>query len=331
MPRTRSVNLPVLCTALGVLLLPLAIPAAAADTTRTCAITQFYAYPGGDADMSKQKGLAWPKVETINALVRVELTGLRFEEKVSVFLVVTDPEDDDEVLVKLKSKHFLPNGEHDIVFPEFMRTSDVFGRRGLDLHVEVSVDGVKPVTKKTSFVITGPEPPEVDILDLLLYNPDGGKTDDHFEPGDQFTFEAIIDIEENDGEAQPKLIVMAVMEEDMYDTDPGRAQSQQAHWDSRSVRGDDGVYRLTASGYLPLFFQNSWDFRHPFRLYVIVDFGPSYETEDYALGQLVDYHNGDSRRSDNLTDRLIELDRAYKWTWDRLRGGTPDTGRFWDN
>jgi hypothetical protein len=319
----------ILALALGTAL-ALCLPAQAAGTTRTLKITQFYVYPGGDGGMNKLEGLAWPEVETLNALVRVEVGGVPDGTKVSVFLVVFDPDDDDRVVSKHKSQHYLPSGTHDLVFPDFMRTGDVFGQRGFDAKVEVSLDGVQPVQQATSFVITGPDPPDVSLVDLLLYNPAGGKTDQQFEPGDQFTLEATVEIEGNEGGTQPNLAVMAVMEEDMYLTDPRETQSQQAHWDTRTMAAGDGVYQLTASGYLPLFFASPWDFRHPFRLYVIVDFGPGLEQSDYVLGELMDYHNGDSRRNDNLTDRLIELDRAYKWTWNRLRGGAPDTRRFWD-
>ncbi len=312
--------------------LALTWPAGAADaTTRSCAITQFYAYPGGDGDMNKLAGLAWPEVETLHALIKVELAGLRGEEKISVFLAVTDPENDDAVVAKFKSKHFLPNGTHDIVFPDFLRTGSVFGKRGFDLHVELDLAGVKPVTQTTSFVVTGPDPPEVDIADLLLYNPAGDKNDRHFEPGDEFALEATVEIEGNDGGAQPRLIVLGVLEDDIYETDPGEAQAYDAHWDSRAVDAGNGVYRLTARGFLPLFFASPYDLRHYFRLYVIVDFGPGFEQEDYVLGEIIDYHSGDSRRSDNIQDRLIELQRGYQWGWDRLRGGTPEPRRFWDD
>jgi hypothetical protein len=331
MPSRRLPRLPALCAAACLLALALVtLPAAAAGTTRSCTITQFYVYPGAGGNMSKQAGLVYPDVDALDALVRVDLAGVPDNTKVSVFLVIFSPEDGNSVVRKLKSQHFLPSGTHDIVFPGFLRTGEVFGEHGYDAKVEVSLDGVKPVQQTTSFVITGPAPPDVDIVDLLLYNPTGGRSDDHFEPGDEFTLEATLDIEDNASGVKPKLVVLAVMEEDMYETDPNEAQSQDAHWDSRVVDASNGVYQLSVSGYLPLFFADPWQFRHDFRVYVIVDFGPGYEKRDYALGELQDYHSGDNRRTDRLADRLIELNRSYQWNWDRLRGGKPDTRRFWD-
>ena len=101
-------------------------------------------------------------------------------------------------------------------------------------------------------------------------------------------------------------------------------------WDSLPATVREGVFKLTVHGYLPYFFAQPWDFAHYFRLYVFVDFGPGARTSDYLRDELVDYESGDHRQSDELADRLIELNRSYSWEVKRLRGGRPETRRFWD-
>ncbi|MCH7472228.1 hypothetical protein IIA79_04680, partial [bacterium] len=78
------------------------------------------------------------------------------------------------------------------------------------------------------------------------------------------------------------------------------------------------------------FYEDPWAFSHPFRLYVTVDFGAGAVTKDYAWAEILDYNAGAHRESEEITHRLIELERGDYWQIKRLRGGRPDTGRFWE-
>lgn len=326
-PRTLSMTTLALLAALAIS----AAPALAQGTTRTLEVEQFYTYPGEGSDMNKLEGFVWPDVDELNALVHINAGGFSGEEKISFFLVVTDPERDDEVISKHKSNHYLPAGSHDIVFPGFMRTGDYFGERVFDLRVEADMDGVAPQQARTSFALEGPDPPEVDILDILIYNPEGGREVHSFEPGGQFAVEVTVEIEDNPAGASPTVVLMAVMEDDIYVTDPELdTQAYTEHWDAKKLSYGEGVIRVRAEGFLPLFYAEPFRFHHDFRVYAIVDFGPGATTTDYASAEVIDFDTGDHRRSEEVRPRLVELERAYKWEADRLRGDRPEPRRFWD-
>jgi hypothetical protein len=121
------------------------------------------------------------------------------------------------------------------------------------------------------------------------------------------------------------------MEEDWHLIDPDMSyQPYEMHWDKRELEISEGVCEVRARGRLPYFYAEPYRFAHDWRVYVIVDFGPGAITSDYEWAELWDHNSGSHRASEELADRLIELDRAYRWEVRRLRGERPDTDRFWD-
>lgn len=316
-------------------LLVILLPAAAPAQDRHAEITDFYVYPDESPRFNKLGGFAWPDVEELNALVRVDLGGFRGEEKVDLFMVVIDDESDDEdelIVSKHKLKFFLPAGEHDLVFPRFIRTDGVFGERTFRLKVELGFKGTAPQYSEIGFDITGPEAPDVEILDVELRNPQESYRTSYFGPGDEFEIEALIEIGSNESSVEPQLIVFAMMEDDAFLIDPElNYQPYSAHWDRLTVPWQEGVFEVRARGHLPYFFAEPYNYFHDWRIYVILDFGPGEVTSDYIDGQLQDGNAGEHRATDELSERLIELDRAGSWEVRRLRGGRPDTGRFWED
>jgi len=311
----------------AVLLVLLAGVSSAAD--RQAAILDFSVYPDQSPSFNKLAGFTWPEVEELNALVRIDLAGFIGEQKVDLFMVVRD--DDDEVISKHRGKHWLPAGEHDLLFPEFIRTDSVFGERTLYLEVELALRGAAPVYDELAFDITGPGEPEVDIWDIEIYNPEQKRKNHSFAPGEAFVVEAVIEIENNESTVQPELVLFAMMEEDGYLVDPDLSyQPYKVHWDMREVDFTEGVYEVRAAGVLPMFFAEPYNFSHDWRVYVIVDFGPGAVTSDYRRAELRDFQTGSHRESDELADRLIEIERSYRWETRRLRGDKPDTDRFWE-
>jgi len=300
---------------------------------RSLAVNDFYVYPDDGVAFNKLGGYRWPDVKELNALVRVELGGFDGEERLDMFLAIQDADDPDgPVIGKSKLKFYLPAGEHDCVFPEIINTGDYFGDRSYKLTVEASLKGVQPVYDEFYFDVTGPDPPEVDILDINIYNPATGADTGYFSPGDEFAVEAVIEIEDNDSDIQPTIVLFAMMEEDAHLIDPELSyQPDTRHWASRPLGDTEGVFEIRANGHLPYFFYDAYAFSHDFRVYAIVDFGPGAVTSDYARSELWDYGAGEQRYSDDIIDRLIELDRGHLWSVRRMRGGKPDTDdRFWD-
>jgi len=304
------------------------LPAQAQD--RHLAITEFYFYPEESPRFNKLKGYAWPEVKQLNALVRAEIGGFSGEERVNAFLVVRDAEDEDEIVAKEKLKCFLPAGEHDMVFRDMLHTDEYFDEHSFIATVELDMDGVKPVYDETAFVITGPEAPDVEILDMTIL-PTAADAGGGFTPGDGFEINALIEIENNKSSLEPTVILFAAMDEDLYLVDPElNYQPYETHWDKHPLGYSEGVFAVKAEGRLPYYFAEPYDFNHDWRVYVIVDFGPGEETMDYVTDSLWDHNNGELRITDDLQYRLIELDRAYEWNVRRMRGGRPETDRFWD-
>lgn len=295
-------------------------------------ITDLDVYPDNSPNFNKLGGFSWPDVKELNALVRVNLDGFNGEQRVDLFLALQDGDDPDEpVISKRKLKFYLPAGQHDCVFPRFISTGDYFGERSFKLTVEASMKGVKPVYDEMSFSLTGPDAPKVDIISVDIINPAPGGSAAYFSPGDEFDVDALIEIEDNESSIPPTIILFAMMEEDVNLIDPELSyQPYDKHWASRPLDDTEGVFEIRAGGHLPYFFNNAYDFSHKFRVYAIVDFGPGEVTSDYARSELWDYNAGEERYSEDVADRLIELDRAHLWSVSRRRGGRPDDKRFWD-
>lgn len=298
---------------------------AAQAADRSIEISDFYVYPDDNHNFNKLGGYTWPDVTELNALVEVKLAGFRSEQKLDVFLVVYD--EDEQVLFKKKAKHYLPVGEHDIVFARFIDTAEFFGKRSFEMEVEVSMKGVKPQKAHTGFSLEGPDEPDVDILELELYPLEGGRFDTRFRPGGGFVFEAQIEIEDNESEVVPTITVYCTMEEDSFMIGPDfEYQEYYEQWDSRGGFSGNGLFRLKASGFLPYFFEETWQYEHPFRVYLTVDYGFGVETQDYARATIYDLDSGDHRYAEDVADRLIRLDRANGWIIRRIRGGKPGQG-----
>jgi hypothetical protein len=301
-------------------------PLAARAEVPHCTITEFYVYPAESPEFNKLAGFTWPQVNQLNALVRVDVGGYSGEQKVDLFLVVFD--ENDQIVSKHKGKHFLAAGTHDLLFTDFISTASVFGEHNFMAKVEASLKGCEPVQREHSYSITGPDPPDVEILDISVFSPLRGRADQQFFPGDEFRVEAEVEVSNNASDVAPKLILYGMLEEDSYTVDPTyEYQPYELQWDSLTADGQNGVWRIAANGHLPLYFAQPYDFRHPFRIYMIVDFGGQARTIDYERAELLDYDSGEQRKSDEVTDRLIELDRSYSWEVRQMRGEKPHTSR----
>jgi hypothetical protein len=312
----------------AVLGLALCLPAPARCADRTLSVTGFYAYPDGKTQQSNASVFSWPDNKSLSVMVQVKLGGFSGKEKLDLFLVLYD--DKDQIVKKSKGRHTLPAGAHDIAFSDFLNIGARFGAQDYRLELEVSLKGAAPVRESLTFSLSGPDAPHVDIVDLNMYNPKWGQGGNIYAPGEQFQFEATVEIEHNDSSVTPRVVVYGVMEEDSYDIDPQyESQPYTNQWDAAALPARDGVFRIVAHGRLPYFFAQPWDNRHAFRVYAIVDFGLGARTLDYERAELSDPDPGDKRQTDDITARLIELDRSYLWEVRRLRGGTPDVHDTW--
>jgi len=311
-------------------------PAVGLTADNQLEISEFRLYATGSEEFLGETRFEWPEVEELNALTTISMAGFPREQKVDFYLVVFDNDREDDrgkptVYYKDKAKHYLPAGTHDIVFPAIMRTDELMGRRSFTAEIEVSTTGVLPSRAEFSFVVIGPDPPEIDLVDLAIWHPLDDQRNQQFSPGDEFLVSALIEVEENVSNIKPNLVIYAMMEEDQFLVSPELDyQPYEEHWDVRSVELNDGLYEVRATGQLPVCFAEPFDFSHAFRVYVVVDFGPGVTASDYIRETLYDYDTGSHRQSDEMLDRLIHLDRGYQWEIRRVRGDRPETDRFWD-
>ncbi len=307
--------------------------ARAAETSRSLKILDFYLYPDDRTERS-MTDFSYPDEKEINAVIQVKAGGFKGEENITVLLVIFD--DDDNALEKHKVRFKLPVGTHDLVLNDIMATGETMAQKQLHCKVEVTLKGALPQKDEQSFSVSGPEPPRVEIRDMLLYNPSLGKDSSTFDPGDSFMLELEIEIADNPARMAPTLVLYAVSEEDAYDSDPHETyQPFDDNWDRLKLStakdgGVEGLYRLRAEGHMPRFFSQPYDSHHDIRIYAFIDWGlpePGHfsdqAVEDYASGEVFDFYPGESRSSQELRDRLVELNRAYTWDLSRIRGDLP--------
>lgn len=316
------------CLAAAVLLLLGAVGDSARADAPSIEITDFYFYPAAQQKAVAQSDFNWPEDGEINAVLEFETAGYARSAKVELFLVIFDAERDDEdherVFAKTKGKYNLKAGPQRIVFDRVLDVKSVFGERHFTAKVEAALKGAATAREETEISIYGPDPPDVDILDLELYSSAGGRGDERFAPGAAFTFEATIEIGANESKVAPQVLIYAAMEEDSYLIDPElEYQPYSEHWDVTVTPQYDGEFRLRARGSLPSYFAEPYEVHHPFRVYLYVNFGSGYKTSDYARGEVYDPRPGDNRSNDDLAARTILLSRGYTWDIKRIRPALP--------
>jgi hypothetical protein len=306
-----------------VLLAALAGAASSPAADRQVTVTRLAVYPDENTSLTELTAFAWPDQKSLNVVVDVDLSGYGGEQRLDLFLVMLEGEK--RVVRKSKGRHSLPAGSHTLLFKDFFQTNAVFSEHTYTLKVEATLKGALPSHGEMELSVTGPDEPHVSFLDTSLYIAEQGKGAQYFTPGAEFRLDALIEVEGNESSVKPRLTLYGVMEEDAYDTDPELDyQPYTAQWDTWELPSPEGEFQVLAGGRLPLFFAQPWDSEHPFRIYMIVDFGGGCRKLDYARAILYDPRPGDERRSDVLVDRLIDFDRALRWDIRRLRPALPE-------
>jgi hypothetical protein len=280
-------------------------------------LTGFHFSPTGRSGESRG-GYVWPDDAAIDAVAVVETSGYEGELKLDLYVVVFDEKD--QVFAKVRSKYSLKAGTHTLSFPAILDAAKVFGSRDFTATVEAGLKGGGSDSAKVEISISGPDPPEVEIVDIHIYNPARGKDSQDFVPGDTFVVEAVYDIRDNPGDVCPEVMLYAAMEEDSFQIDPElEYQPYTEQWDILKPGQAAGEFLLRAAGRMPRYFAEPWEHRHAMRVYVCVNFASGGKMLDYARCEVFDAYPGEARRNEDLSQRLVEMDRAYKWEVRRVR------------
>lgn len=286
-------------------------------------LSDFYFSPAGQSG-TRQTDYAYPADGAIDGVAILQADGFSGELKLDLYLVVFDS--DEQVVAKQRLKESVKAGSYTFVFPAILDARQSFGERSLSGKLQAALKGGGTDSAECSLSLSGPDPPEVDFLDLQLYNPAYGKDSTDFGPGDIFVFEALFDIRNNPGQVAPRVMVYAMTEEDSFQVDPElEYQPYDLQWDVLQCGQAAGEFRLRAAGRMPRFYAEPWEHRHPVRVYILVNFPGAKARSDYTRAEVFDAYPGENRRSDDLQQRLVELDRAYKWELRRVKPEPPAT------
>jgi hypothetical protein len=214
---------------------------------------------------------------------------------------------------KLKEKFELSGGEQEVVIANVLDTVSVFGTHECKVKLELEAKGLEQIKLAVNFLVSGPPLPTIEIGELSLFNPQANSAD-FYAAGDEFIIEGEFSVSGNESGRAPRLILYALMEDDSFLLDPFyESQSYNNHWDSRTIEQAEGTTSFRARGRLPYYFAEPLEYRHPFRVYAIVSFGAAAQEFKFISAELNDGDYGEARRSEDVAERLIEMDRSVNW------------------
>lgn len=260
----------------------------------------------------------------------VEITGLEDgrQEDLDLFLAVFRDEDEDRRRPLLKSKRAerCGNGRHSFSFEEFLDADGWFGNCSFVAILEASMPGAGTVKLERWFTIEGPPLPEVSFDEIDFYSWEDGPNFPDLEPDEEFVIDLTVSVSGNETGLDPRLRLLAVMEDDLWFFDPEDPDiSPGPNWSEAWLRGEEGQWRVWARGKMPRYFDRAYDYYHDFRIYAFVSFGDNDQRVlKQVSGTLTDPDNGELRVTDNVLERLVEISAAGHWNISRLRGPEED-------
>ncbi|MCD6282384.1 hypothetical protein J7J84_02100 [bacterium] len=289
-------------------------------------VEEMYAFPHEGTANKLSSAYTYPEVRHIDAYLRFEVRGFVGERKLTAFVTMSSQ---GKVLAKKKEKMKLEAGRYEVTLPEMLDLRKVFGEHRVKLYVELALPDAPDVKQEYFFLVKGRELPRVEVLDFWM-QPARYNERTYLEPGNAVECRILFRLEKS-GEAPLTVRVVGVMDEERdLVIDPGDdRQEYDTCWDEKPGPRRDGDYILTFEAYLPRFFYEYSDVRHPFVIYV------AFLAEDEIVKMvglretLNDYYPGLHRDAEEEALRLIHIQRAQRW-WIRPASGIDkDRPRGW--
>lgn len=316
-PRISSLPLALLLPAL------LAFPVHAAD--RSLSIVAMEPYRLEIGPQSEARSFDYLVADELGLQAVVDISGLEEgrQEELGLFLAVFREEDEDRrrPVVKTKRSERCGPGRHSFSFDEFMDADAWFGNCSFVAVLEASLPGAGSVELTRYFTIEGPPFPEVSFDEIDFYSWEDGPNYPDLEPWEEFVVDLTLSVSGNETGLDPRLRLLAVMEDDLWFLDPEDPDiSPGPNWSEAWLHGGQGQWRVWARGRMPRYFDRAYDYYHDFRIYAFVSFGEnSQRVLKQVSGTLTDPDNGELRVTDNIMERLVEISAAGHWNISQLK------------
>lgn len=279
---------------------------------------------------SAARSFDYEEANELGLYALLDIRGLdgRRNEKVDMFMVVYRAEDEERKhpLLKQKRTESLGNGEFVVEFREFMDADSWFDDCDFTAVLEASLKGAKTVSLEQDFTIEGPRMPSVGFDDFQVYSWEEGPGYDRLEAGDEFVIDLVVTVDGNETGLEPRLRLLAVMEDDLWFMDPEDEYLPSGpNWNEAWLRGGGSEWRVYARGRLPIYYEHPFDYYHDWRIYAFVSFGENPQREsDYIMLTLTDPDAGELRETDNVVERLPQLVSGAHWTIRQTKGPMED-------
>jgi hypothetical protein len=306
----------------------LGLTAAAADDRPHASFSALVTAENPAAAAAKSGGLepqfAWPDDQQLAAVVNLKLDGYTGLRKLSLHAALFEDQGRDShnehPLVKLDGEYELASGAQRVAFPKLWHTAELCGMRRYRLELEVALEGADEAKALLHFVCTGPPPPTLKLHSFEVMNPalEVNQTQ-LWQPGQRALVNAIFSIEGGQARRGPQLALFALFDEDKRDVHAENAERYAGLcWDTRELPPEDGTYQLTLRAALPTYFASEASTQHPFSFELALDYGVGKPLRATAVGSVTDYQPGAQRRSREVEERLIRIDRAQQWDLRRI-------------
>ncbi len=290
-------------------------------------IEEFYAFPHEGAANKLSSSYNYPETKSIDVLLRFEVTGIQGEQKASAFIAMAS---EGKTLAKQKEKLKVQNGRYEVVMPEVLLLSRVYGEHNIEMALELAVAGAPIVRAEAQFKIKGRDLPKVEVLDYWIA-PGGASQFGGFEPGDAVTGELVFKLAGAESADMSIRAVGKMDEEYSLSIDPRESyQRYDSYWDETRGPRRDGTYLLSFYAYLPRYFYQASYSHHDFTIYVVFEAADQIVRLVGARGTIVDYRPGRHRYADDELMRVMQMSRSETWRLRAMRNFKPeDYGRRW--
>lgn len=293
----------------GILLVFMTSYVAAEDESVT--ILAFHSFDPTSGKQIIDTNFNWPEDPEARALVRFKTDGYDKRKTVELYFVVYDRNMD--VAYEHSRSIQVHAGEHEYIFPYHLDISKFFEQTRFRARVEVKLVGANRASDEFEMVVNGPKIPDIEIKDLLLKDPETGATIVSIKPNQEYMLTGTVNVSGNTTNQLPKLVVWGLMTHDEIEVHTWEEMPfSDYYWDQAQFNKPNGKWRFEIEGRMPLRYLPSGVESQPFEFTVAVAFTSDAFTWEKLSGTVLISGSG-TFLSDDLDDRLIFMERNWKW------------------